>query len=56
MVRVVIGTRLNQFVWRVRHCSRTVTVMPPSQMAQGMVLVTVTVVVGQVGQGVVTVG
>src|SRR4051794_17841393 len=34
-VRVVIGTRSNQFVRRVRHCSRTVTVLPPSQTAQG---------------------
>jgi len=55
-VRVVIGTRSNQFVSRVRHCSRIVTVMPPSQTVQGMVLVIVTVVVGQVGQYVGAVG
>ena len=56
MVLVVTGTISYQFGWRVRHCSRRVTVVPPGQTGQGMVEVTVTVVVGHVGQWVVTVG
>ena len=55
-VRVVTGTSSFQFVGSVRHSSISVIVQPPGHTGQEIVDVTVTVVVGQMGQGVVHVG
>jgi len=56
VVLVVMGTSSIQFVGSVRHCSINVIVVPPGHTGQGTADVTVTVVVGQIGQGVVQVG